>query len=396
MTKPVENWETDWDVAVREWRDLEYIATVWAELREKCPIPHSERYGGSWLITKYDDALNIAGQPGLFQNNGVRMNENRDQWGGNSKPGGSMPPLSSNPPYNADSRRPFLKFFVPDYVDTYESYIRESIVSMIDGFEDGVIYRLDKDLADRVPNAVLAKLCSLTEEQAEIITGLGSTAMGLNELSDEDRIDKSIPALELLDEILKDRRLNPTDDLPSAVLQLNHGGVPIDDFQAIGSFALIAVSITDTTKTVLRGAFRYLAENPEEFNRLKENPELITTAVEEFLRFYAPNGGPVRLVNEDTEFQGCPMKKDDWVFLGYAIANRDPEKFERPDEVILDRFPNQHLTFGHGIHKCVGSAYARMEIRLVLEEFTKRVSSFEYAEDAKFTRKLYIHKSSCG
>ena len=102
-------------------------------------------------------------------------------------------------------------------------------------------------------------------------------------------------------------------------------------------------------------------------------------AVEEFLRFYAPVT-MARLVAEDHEFFGCPMKKDDWVLLGFPAANRDPEAFEDADKFIIDRAANRHAAFGLGIHRCVGSNLARLELRVAIEEFIKRFPKFELAD----------------
>jgi hypothetical protein len=107
-------------------------------------------------------------------------------------------------------------------------------------------------------------------------------------------------------------------------------------------------------------------------------------AVEEFLRFYAPVT-MARLVNEDFEFYGCPMKKDDWVLLGFPAANRDPEAFENADTFIIDREVNRHAAFGLGIHRCVGSNLARLELRIAIEEFIARFPTFELANSSDVT-----------
>ena len=113
-------------------------------------------------------------------------------------------------------------------------------------------------------------------------------------------------------------------------------------------------------------------------------PELFPTAMEELLRAYAPVT-MARLVREDMDWNGCPMKKDDWVLLPFPAANRDPEVFEEPDRVILDRVSNRHAAFGLGIHRCVGSHLARMELKVALEVWLERFSDFELADPAAVT-----------
>ena len=108
-------------------------------------------------------------------------------------------------------------------------------------------------------------------------------------------------------------------------------------------------------------------------------PELVPTAVEEFLRAYAPVT-MARLVSEPVEVGGCPMNVDDWVLLSFPAANRDPEAFDRADEVLIDREQNRHLAFGLGIHRCVGSNLARMELTVAVEEWLRRFPEFEVSE----------------
>ncbi|MEI7479386.1 MAG: cytochrome P450, partial [Actinomycetes bacterium] len=123
----------------------------------------------------------------------------------------------------------------------------------------------------------------------------------------------------------------------------------------------------------------HLAQNPEDLARLVEDPSLIPTAIEEFLRAYAPVT-MARLVKEDFEYKGCPMKKDDWILLGFPAANRDPKFFDRADEVIIDRAENRHAAFGLGIHRCLGSNLARLEMQTALEEFIAAFPKFELAD----------------
>ena len=113
-------------------------------------------------------------------------------------------------------------------------------------------------------------------------------------------------------------------------------------------------------------------------------PELLPTAIEEFLRAYAPVT-MARLVSKDIDFMGCPMKVDDWVLVGFPAANRDPQQFPDPDKVILDRQNNRHVAFGAGIHRCAGSNLARMELRVAIEEFIRRIPNFELTDPAQVT-----------
>ena len=113
--------------------------------------------------------------------------------------------------------------------------------------------------------------------------------------------------------------------------------------------------------------------------RDSNEPDLMPVAIEEFLRFYAPVT-MARMVKEDYDFFGCPMKKDDWVLLGFPAANRDPAAFKDADQFVIDRLENRHLAFGLGIHRCIGSNLARLELRVALEEFIARFPRFELSD----------------
>ena len=157
------------------------------------------------------------------------------------------------------------------------------------------------------------------------------------------------------------------------------GAQPLAPEHIFGTMVLLIVAGIDTTWSAIGSSLWHLAQHPEEVARLKAEPELMDTAIEEFLRAYAPVN-MARLVKEDFDFNGCPMKKDDWILLSFPAANRDPEAFEDADQVILDRKVNRHAAFGLGIHRCLGSNLARMELRVAIEEFLKRFDSFSLAD----------------
>jgi hypothetical protein len=147
---------------------------------------------------------------------------------------------------------------------------------------------------------------------------------------------------------------------------------------------LILVAGIDTTWSAIGASLWHLAKNPDDLARLVNEPELMPLAIEEFLRFYAPVT-MARLVVDDYDFHGCPMKKDDWILLGFPAANRDPAAFKDADQFIIDREINRHAAFGLGIHRCAGSNLARLEMTIAIEEFIKRYPKFELADPSSVT-----------
>ncbi|MGA1506653.1 MAG: cytochrome P450, partial [Ilumatobacteraceae bacterium] len=128
----------------------------------------------------------------------------------------------------------------------------------------------------------------------------------------------------------------------------------------------------------------HLASHPDDLARLVREPELMPTAIEEFLRAYSPVTMARRLL-DDTEFDGCPMKAGERILMNFPAANRDPEVFDRADEVLIDRRENRHVAFGAGIHRCAGSNLARMELRVSIETFITRIPEFSLADPSAVT-----------
>jgi cytochrome P450 len=159
------------------------------------------------------------------------------------------------------------------------------------------------------------------------------------------------------------------------LLNVEVGGKKLAPEHVRGSMVLILVAGIDTTWSAIGSSLWHLATHPDDLRRLVNEPDLMALAVEEFLRFYAPVT-MARLVKEDMDFAGCAMKKDDWILLGFPAANRDPAAFDDADTFIIDREVNRHAAFGLGIHRCVGSNLARLELRVAIEEFIKRYPAF--------------------
>src|SRR5690606_28451772 len=147
----------------------------------------------------------------------------------------------------------------------------------------------------------------------------------------------------------------------------------------IGTMVLLMIAGIDTTWSAIGASLWHLAQHSDDRKRLASEPELMPTAVEELLRAYAPVT-MARLVAKDFEFNGCRMKEGDWLLLPFPAANRDPDVFPQADQVILDRAENRHAAFGLGIHRCLGSNLARMELRVALEEWMARFPEFELVD----------------
>ncbi len=200
----------------------------------------------------------------------------------------------------------------------------------------------------------------------------------------EERFEGIQVLFEYIQRQIEDHVQNPRDDLTSFLLGAEMGGEPLNVAHVVGSIGLLLIAGIDTTWSAIGASIWHLAKTPEDRRRLVDEPDLLPTAMEELLRAYAPVT-MARLVKDDMDFAGCPMKADDWILLSFPSANRDPEFIDHADEVIIDREVNRHAAFGLGIHRCVGSHLARMEVRVALEVWLEQYPEFSLADPGAVT-----------
>jgi cytochrome P450 len=172
------------------------------------------------------------------------------------------------------------------------------------------------------------------------------------------------------------RKKNPTDDLISTLMHArDKDGQPLSDMHVLGSLRLLLIAGIDTTWSAIGSSLWHLAKTPADRERLVAEPELMPIAIEELLRAYSPVT-MAREVMKETVISGCPIKPGNMVLLSFPAANRDPAMFPDADKVVIDRKENRHAAFGLGIHRCVGSNLARMEMTVAVEEWLKRIPDF--------------------
>jgi cytochrome P450 len=210
-----------------------------------------------------------------------------------------------------------------------------------------------------------------------------NTLEGVN-LPPEERIARMEQLFDYLLEQIRDHVANPREDLTTYLVDAEFGGQKLAPSHVAGTMALLLIAGIDTTWSAIGASLWHLAKTPADRERLVAEPGLLPTAMEEFLRAYAPVT-MARLVKEDTHWSGAQMKADDWVLLSFPAANRDPAQFDRADEVVIDREVNRHAAFGLGIHRCVGSHLARMELRVALEVWLERIPVFTLDDPSAVT-----------
>ena len=225
--------------------------------------------------------------------------------------------------------------------------------------------------AQNIPVNVIGRMLGFPAEDEDLFREFVHTT--LERINDEP--EARAAAFERLDNYIlgqvQDHIDNPRDDLTGYLLEVEIEGNKLAPEHVSGSILLLLVAGIDTTWSAIGSSIWHLAQHPDDRQRLVDDPEVMTFALEEFLRAYAPVT-MARMVAKDVDFHGCPMKKDDWVLLPFPAANRDPHMFEDPDTFIIDREQNRHSAFGLGIHRCLGSNLARLELKVAIEEFVAR------------------------
>jgi cytochrome P450 len=374
---PVSDFATDFDHTDPAWVADPY--PIMADLRERCPVAHSDRFGGMWVPMLHKDVAAIANDTEHFTSRTVVVTNSRPGPDAPPAPIGLVPPISSDPPFHALARHLLLPAFAPKQVNALEEFSRELCTSLLDAMGDSVEVDAAIDYAQHIPVAVIAKMVGLPPEEGDLFRGFVHDIMESVDLPFEQRMAMIDPVREYLVGIVDDHRVNPRDDLTTYLLNAEIAGNPLEETHIVGTVILLVVAGIDTTWSAIGSSIWHLAQNPDDLARLVEDPSRLPVAIEEFLRAYAPVT-MARLVKEDFEFEGCPMRKDDWVLLSFPAANRDPAYFDRAGEVVLDRVENRHAAFGLGIHRCLGSNLARLEMKVAIEEFIARFPRFELAD----------------
>lgn len=380
VTGPVSDWGIDFSHLEPEWADDPY--PIQDDLRQRCPIAHTERFGGGWLPTRYEDVAAIAYDTEHFSSRSIIMSNFRPPL--ELGPVGGTPPISSDPPFHRVARKLLLPAFTKTAITRYESAARGFCHSLIDGFEGQDVVDAARDYAQYVPMRVIADMLGFPPEDGPRFREFIESALEGVNLPPEERIARMGQLFDYLLEQIRDHVANPREDLTTYLVNVELGGQKLDPSHVAGTMALLLIAGIDTTWSAIGASLWHLAGNPGDRERLVAEPGLLPTAMEELLRAYAPVT-MARLVKEDMHWNGVDMKAEDWVLLSFPAANRDPAQFDRADEVVIDREINRHAAFGLGIHRCVGSHLARMELRVALEVWLERIPGFTLADPSAVT-----------
>jgi cytochrome P450 len=335
-----------------------------------CPVAHTDKWGGSYMLARYDDIRDAARAPERFSSRAVEVAGPLEAAGGLY-----LPPLTSDPPEHKPHRDVLMPFFMPKRTAAYEDFIRAEARGLAEKIAAAGTGDAVSDYAQHLTLAVLTRMLGVPPGGRFAEWMVRMIRVGPRDQAVRAEAVREI--LGYLEAQLTDRIEHPTngDDLLSYLVDAEVEGVALSRKQKLGSAFLVLIAGADTTWSAIGASIWHLATHSGDRKRILADPKLMDTAAEEFLRAYAPVTVG-RIVTEDTDLHGCPVAHGQRVILPFGAANRDPEVFDQPDDVVIDRRRNRHLTFGTGAHRCLGSNLARLELRIALQEWLRVMPHF--------------------
>ncbi len=354
----------------------------YARLRESCPVAWAEDWGGYWTLTRYDDVAAAA-----LNDAALRVGRAFIQIPDISETSPIIP-IGINPPEHTFFRRALNRYFAAGRMAELEPNYREVVNRCLDPILEFGSAEMLREFCGPIAARALASLLNLSDDawrnlvsqlsemerlRSEVVDGKSPSSGGA-----ENRFFEALAgAVRVLVADRRARPLDPETDLISGILQLEVDGEPLDDVAITGIGVTIFGAGHQTVRDAIGSALYMLATNPGDQARLRREPSLISSAIEEYLRLDGPTQENVRRAAVDLELHGRMIEAGEYVALNFSAANRDEAHFPHPDACIIDRSPNRHLAFGHGRHKCVGAPLARLELRVIVEEVLRRTRSFE-------------------
>lgn len=359
---------------------------TYARLREECPVIHSDEYfeehgrGGFWLLTRYDDVAAAlrdwktysSAMPGV---EAIPAIIPRDE---------PLLPIEMDPPHHTDYRALISPVFRRRRVEELHGRLTEIASELLSDLVTRPEHDVVADFAQPFSLNTLAAFMNLPREDTpqwrRWVDGmLGSFADPASARVQAEQFGAYI------DGLVRVRMEAPQEDFVSMLLEAEVQGKRLTPEEIRAFVLLTLIAGHDTTSSAMSITLEHLSRHPALLARLRAEPALIPTAVEEFLRYSAPIQTFGRNATRDVQLHGEEIGAGDVVALSFGSANRDPSVFDRPDEVVVDRSPNRHLTFGTGPHLCVGAHVARLELQVMLEQFTSRVEEIVPRSEPEWT-----------
>lgn len=359
----------------------ENSSKIYAEIREKCPVAYTSAHGGFWLVTRYVDVCAVARDPETFSSR-HDFGDGPDRFKGHVIPETSGPlpalPAEIDPPVHNGYRKLLAGHFSAATVARNEAMIESNVHGCIDAVIESGRADLMVDIAALSTTRIILDSMGLVELDAGIV------AHPFHELFYTPPGSPEYPSLiagvhavnDLFAAAIIERRKRPMDDLVSHLMCSELDGLPLDASTVQGLLFSIIGAGVDSTASTLANAFDYLDGKPEVRRQLVDSPAAMKRACEEFLRYYSTAPLLARTAAQDAQIGDQAVLRGERIALAWAAANRDPEEFENPEVMSLDRARNRHIAFGTGIHRCLGANLARAELASVLSGVLTRMPDY--------------------
>ena len=385
--------------------DEKKLHEIFTFMRKEDPISwvEPEEYRPFWAVTKHSDIVEIEKQNDFFINDprttlmDIPTEEAIKQFTGGSHILVRSLVHMDNPDH-LNYRSLTQKWFAPPNLVSLKEKIRniakEYVKKMVD---NGNECDFVKDVAIFYPLRVIMSILGVPKEDEGRMLRLTQELFGgkdeemIRDTEDQDPESNTITDFfEYFNALTEERRKNPTDDVASVIANAKINNEPLGHFEAMSYYVIIATAGHDTTSSSAAGGVLALIENPDEFVKLKNDPSLMSTAVEETIRWVTPVKSFFRTATEDCELKGRQLKKDDSILLCYPSGNRDEEVFYNPFDFKVDRNPNKHLAFGHGAHLCLGKYLAKIEMEIFYEELFSKIKNIELNGTPEWVKASFV------
>lgn len=350
-----------------------------AEIQAKTPVAYAPFHGGYWLVTRYHDVHEVTRNYEYFSNECVAVPKNMAD---------RSIPLEYDPPEHTNYRQILNPLFSPPRMRALEQQIRATATELIDAFAGRGECDFVSEFAHPLPTRTFLSQMGWPQADADLFTHWTEDILvGRPGASEEDdtavRMKASEEVFAYFTEMIAARRKSPSDDATSVLLEAQYGGErPLRDDELLRALWLLMLGGLHTVRGVLAFGLMQLMRHPEQRQRIITDPAVIPSAVEELLRIEAPVTAG-RMVAKPVELGGAKMEPGDMVLVFLSAASRDPEEFDDPHTVRVDRTPNRHFAFSGGPHRCVGSHLGRVELAIGIEEIHRRIPDYRMAEDAQ-------------
>lgn len=370
---------------------------AFALLRREAPVYWHERKQdrGFWAVTKYDDALRIYHDPGTYSSErGISLmfdNVMPDQ------AGGGMMMILTDPPRHNKIRGIISRRFTPRVINAYEPEVRKICDEIIDAVIERGQCDFVVDIAARLPTAAICEMLGIPAQYRDQMYHLGNMSIGTQDpeynqgrSAMETGREAQAQFFSYFAKLIDERRTNPGSDLISAFTFGDIDGTRLTDLEILFNAFLLIIGGQETTRNAVSGGILALINHPAQRIRLRNDPAVMPTAIEEFLRWTTPVTHVLRTAKNDAELRGQKIREGDKVVIWNVSANRDEEIFRSPEVFDVTRTPNDHLAFGHGEHFCIGAHLARLEMRVMVEQVTMRMPDLEQAAPPERLRSNFV------